>query len=83
MIGKRSSSILENAKGRFLQIAADFTWLNPHLNLSIDWFGETQTIQATDAAWGKWKPSDPTSPHWYQSEHLERLVAGTGATVRS
>ena len=30
-------SILEDAKGRFLQIAADYTWLNPHLTLSVDW----------------------------------------------
>ncbi len=31
---------------------------------------------ATAATWSKWKPSDPTSAHWYQPEHLERLVAG-------
>ena len=68
-------SILEDAKDRFLQIAADYTWLNPHLKLSIDWFGECQTIEATNPDWRKWKPSDPTSPHWYQPEHLERLIA--------
>ena len=27
-------------------------------------------------AWSKWKPSDPTSPHWYTAAHFERLVAG-------
>jgi DNA topoisomerase VI subunit B len=68
-------SILEGAKDHFLQIAADYTWLNPHLTLSIDWFGEAKMIAATDPAWSKWKPSDPTSPHWYQPEHLERLIA--------
>ncbi len=68
-------SILEDAKDRFLQIAADFTWLNPHLTISINWFGEVQVIEATDPAWTRWKPSDPTSPHWYQPEHLERLIA--------
>jgi DNA topoisomerase VI subunit B len=69
-------SILQDSKDRFLQIAADYAWLNPHLTLSINWFGEKQTIQATDPAWSKWKPSDPTSPHWYGPEHLKRLIAG-------
>ncbi len=31
---------------------------------------------ATDPAWAKWKPSDPTSAHWYSPQHLERLIAG-------
>ena len=32
-------------------------------------------IEATDPAWQKWRPSDPTSAHWYETKHLERLVA--------
>ena len=31
--------------------------------------------EASDPAWTKWLPSDPTSPHWYGPEHLERLIA--------
>ncbi len=31
-------SILVDAKARFLQIAEDFTWLNPHLTLTVQWF---------------------------------------------
>ena len=58
-------SILLDAKARFLQIADDFTWLNPHLTLTVDWFGERTTVEATDQAWSKWLPSDPTCPHWY------------------
>ena len=65
-----------DAKSRFLQIASDYTWLNPHLTLSLDWFGERTSIEATDPTWSKWKPSDPTSPHWYTATHLERLIAG-------
>jgi DNA topoisomerase VI subunit B len=67
-------SNLLDAKARFLQIADDFTWLNPHLTLTVDWFGEQTTVEATDRAWQKWKPFDPTSPHWYKPEHLERLI---------
>ncbi len=69
-------SILSDAKSRFLQIADDYTWINPHLTITIDWHGERRTTMATAATWSKWKPSDPTSAHWYQPEHLERLVAG-------
>ena len=69
-------SILTDAKDRFLQIADDYTWLNPHLRLATDWFGDQRTIEPTDAAWAKWGPSDPTSAHWYTPQHLERLIAG-------
>ncbi len=69
-------SILADAKDRFLQIADDYAWLNPHLTITIDWFGEPMTVMATDPTWAKWKPSDPTSAHWYTTQHLERLIAG-------
>jgi DNA topoisomerase VI subunit B len=68
-------SILVDAKVRFLQIADDFTWLNPHLALTTDWFGEQATVGATAPSWEKWRPSEPTSAHWYEPQHLERLIA--------
>ena len=33
-------------------------------------------IQATNPSWPKWRPSDPTSAHWYGPQRLERLIAG-------
>ena len=71
-------SILEAASDRFLQIADDFAWLNPHLRLTIDWSRGTRirrTIEPTAPGWEKWRPSYPTSPHWYEPEHLQRLIA--------
>ena len=68
-------SILEDARPQFLQIADAYAWLNPHLAITVDWFGERSETAATDPAWSKWRPSDPTSPHWYGPGHLERLVA--------
>ena len=50
-------------------------WTNPHLRLIVDWHGQLQVTDPTDPGWVKWRPSEPTSPHWYQPEHLERLVA--------
>ena len=69
------SSIIRRAEARLLQIADDFTWLNPHLTLSVDWFGRSSTVEATAPSWLKWRPCDATSPHWYELEHLERLIA--------
>jgi hypothetical protein len=67
---------LANAKSRFLQIADDFTWINPHLTLKASWDGTAIiNVVATAPAWPKWRPSDPTSPHWYTPARLERLIA--------
>ncbi|MCH8239780.1 MAG: ATP-binding protein [Proteobacteria bacterium] len=63
-------------KERFLQIATQYAWLNPHLHITVDWDGEHTTVKPTDTAWKKWLPSDPTSAHWYTDQHLERLIAG-------
>lgn len=68
-----------DAKSRFLQIATDYAWLNPHAAITVRWFGERTSIAATDPAWRKWKPSEPTSPHWYTPAHLQRLI---GAYVK-
>ena len=70
-----ASTLLVDAKDDFLQIADDFTWLNPHLTLALDWHGERSTIGATAEAWPKWRPSYPTCPHWYDHQRLERRIA--------
>ena len=69
-------SILHEAKARFLQIADDFGWCNPHLSLSLTWNGEVHTLPpSSDPAWQKWRPSNPTSAHWYDGARLERYIA--------
>jgi DNA topoisomerase VI subunit B len=69
-------SMLQSARMRFLQIGQDYTFVNPHLTLRMDWFGDKAEVKASDPKWSKWLPSDPTCPHWYKPEHLERLAAG-------
>ena len=70
-------SKLADAEHRFLQMAEDYVWLNPHLSLTVSWNGEQRlSVRASDPAWVKWRPSDPTSPHWYTPERFERLMAG-------
>jgi DNA topoisomerase VI subunit B len=68
-------SILASSELRFLQLADDYTFLNPHLSLSVDWFGKVRRVEATASTWKKWLPSNPTCPHWYTPEHFERLIA--------
>jgi DNA topoisomerase VI subunit B len=68
-------SMLEDSEERFLQIAEDFTWVNPHLRLSLRWDSESHNIEASNQAWEKWRPSDPTSAHWYDLARFERYLA--------
>jgi hypothetical protein len=65
----------DEVKSRFLQIALGFGWLNPHLALTVVWDGERHCLAPSDAAWEKWRPSDPTSAHWYTEQRLGRLMA--------
>jgi DNA topoisomerase VI subunit B len=87
-------SLLRSAEQRFLQIAEDFTFLNPHLGLTVQWYGRTRLdIPARSPDWlkRKWLPSYPTCPHWYTQEQFDRLVSayiaydqdkGTDRTIR-
>jgi Topoisomerase 6 subunit A/Spo11, Toprim domain len=56
-------------------MAEDFGWLNPHLSLKVIWQGKRcVAFKASDPAWAKWRPCDPTSPHWYDQVRLRRLM---------
>lgn len=82
-----ASSLLHQASERILQLSQAFAFLNPHVTLSARLFGETHQWSAIDPNWCKWRPSNPTSPHWYKVEHLSRLIAAyighdTSRTVR-
>jgi len=68
-------SQLAATKPRFLQIAQDYGWVNPHLSLEITWDGDRQEIKATNPAWRKWLPSNPISSHWFDAGRFERLAA--------
>jgi DNA topoisomerase VI subunit B len=69
-------SILTDAKPRFLQVAGDFAFVNPHLSLTVDWCGDRHCYEATDRNWKKWLPGRPTSPRWWTQENFARLIAG-------
>jgi DNA topoisomerase VI subunit B len=70
-----ASSILEGHRDQFLQIARSFAFLNPHLKLTLDSFGDVNYWDATKSDWSKWLPCNPTSPHWYRQGDLARLIS--------
>lgn len=74
VLTSRVAPALEDSVDDIRRLANDFTFLNPHLTLTVDCFGDVSKVNATDPDWRKWMPSSPTSPHWYEPEHLERLV---------
>jgi len=68
-------SQLYDAKWEFLFLAESFSWLNPHLGITVTWDGQRLIdFAASDPAWVKWRPSDATSAHWYNEQCLRRLM---------
>ena len=68
-----ASDIVSDNEDDFLQLAEDFTFLNPHLTLRMNWFGDKTVVKTTNPDWAKWKPHMPTSPHWYPDDQGGRF----------
>ena len=71
---KCACKLLDDARALFLQMAAHYTFLNPHLTLRVYW-GEERLCPATEAGWMKWLPSYLTCIHWYDLERFHRIVS--------
>lgn len=72
--GDTGSVWYPSLKHRALMLLRGFTIFNPHLSLKVKWFKTRWSVKATDPSWKKWRPNQPTSPHWYGQQHLERLI---------
>ena len=71
------------AEERLKELAASYTWFNPHLTLRGSWHGKKfLDVSATNPNWEKWKPRNPTSPHWYDEACLQRYLAAHVARDR-
>jgi DNA topoisomerase VI subunit B len=71
------------APGRFRELVRAYTWFNPHLSLRGVWLGrEFINVKATNPDWEKWRPSNPTSPHWYDEARLQRYLSAHVARDR-
>jgi hypothetical protein len=70
MLPERSAAVSTAFKG----LVEGFALFNPHATIRLNWFGQKTAWEATNAGWAKWRPDQPTSAHWYEVEHLERLI---------
>jgi DNA topoisomerase VI subunit B len=78
-----SEALLEYAEKRFKELIQGYVWFNPHLTLRGAWHGKKFiNVLATDPNWQKWRPRNPTSPHWYDEARLQRYLAAHVARDR-
>jgi DNA topoisomerase VI subunit B len=67
----------------FVQLVGSYVWFNPHLTVRGVWLGnEFINVRASNPNWEKWRPRDPTSPHWYDEARLQRYLAAHVARDR-
>jgi hypothetical protein len=53
---------------RFQKLVRAYVWFNPHLTVRGVWLDrEFLNVTATNPNWEKWRPRNPTSPHWYDT----------------
>jgi DNA topoisomerase VI subunit B len=68
-------TLKKDVRERFLPLVEGYSLFNPHATITLT-DGETPRCFArTTAGWTKWKPCDPTSPHWYGAAELGTLIA--------
>jgi hypothetical protein len=75
--------LLAEVEAGFKQLAGSYVWFNPHLTLRGVWNGDLFVdVTATNPNWEKWRPRNPTSPHWYDEARLQRYLAAHVARDR-
>jgi DNA topoisomerase VI subunit B len=74
---------LKGIADQFKGLAESYVWFNPHLTLRGTWHGQQYVkVEATNPNWEKWRPRNPTSPHWYDETRLQRYLAAHVARDR-
>lgn len=53
------------------ELIEGYSAFNPHSTFQFN----DITYNATNPKWNKWRPDNPTSPHWYTTETLRDLIA--------
>jgi DNA topoisomerase VI subunit B len=59
----------------FVPLVQGYSCFNPHATIVLEQGTDRLVFARTTTAWTKWRPSDPTSPHWYTAEQLRNLIA--------
>jgi DNA topoisomerase VI subunit B len=75
-------TVADNGPGLPVEVYR-YTALNPHASFHLQLPDRCLDMPATGPGWEKWRPDQPTSPHWYTPETLRALVAGHVAGERN
>lgn len=73
-----SHSFYNGRQYRADQLIEAYAAFNPHATFKLN----GKTYDRTDPTWRKWRPDEPTSPHWYTPETLRDLIAAYVAEER-
>jgi DNA topoisomerase VI subunit B len=63
------------AHARFLPLVEGYSLFNPHATIALTRGDDVRQFARTTDTCAKWRPSDPTSPHWYTPQQLRTLIA--------
>lgn len=67
-----------------MRLIVAYVAFNPHLTIVPRWHGDTyEHERPSDPAWPKWRPSEPTSVHWYTAEKFAERVKRCIASDRA
>jgi len=81
-LGVASLLLSEAGTTFYKSLVEQYAAFNPHACFRFTDPDDETDIPATDPEWHKWRPSDPTSPHWYTAEALRALIAAYVAAER-
>ena len=80
--GFESNIILEPKRDGFYKmppkihdVIESYSAFNPHAKFILRINNIEKVYEPTNLKWNKWKPNNPTSPHWYELETLRDLLA--------
>jgi DNA topoisomerase VI subunit B len=62
-------------RARFLPLVQGYSLFNPHATIELTDGDTVHHFARTTDTWTKWRPSDPTSPHWFRALDLRTLIA--------
>jgi DNA topoisomerase VI subunit B len=82
-LNSASSEVTDEGCNSLQKLLLDYSLFNPHATLALKECGDVYRFGGTATDWTKWRPSDPTSAHWYTAERLENLIASYVAAERT
>jgi hypothetical protein len=71
----RLGTLKKAGRTRLLPLVQGYSLFNPHATIAVTHGPDVHAFTRRSETWKKWRPIDPTSPHWYTVEQLRTLIA--------